>query len=276
MAAVGNLIVYTNEPGEYVELPSTSTRYRIVEAAIHLGLSILETSEGRRSLAEVATAIVRARRNRKRPQQDVYQGSLEDMPIWIRRFLASMRENFPAVFLSDEVEGEAEAERLEWANDMREYDAGLAGNLYLSRVLIDNMVYARQNYNVAGDSYSMFKFQMGISIAHEIVHLLTGFVSGTPRPDTPPSITLDPYGTRRRGEAGRLWESVLLGGVVEFWSSNDDPLGVRQAGMPFLFADGRRNTDGYQVSLNYINEIINGGKSRQLSFAFVKVQSLNV
>jgi hypothetical protein len=62
----------------------------------------------------------------------------------------------------------------------------------------------------------LFKFQMVISVAHEILHFLTGFLTGNLKPSTPKGVTAEPYGQPRVGEAGRYWESKLLGGFVEF------------------------------------------------------------
>ncbi|KAM6523989.1 hypothetical protein FSOLCH5_004596 [Fusarium solani] len=249
-------------PGRWFDgvepLPSTSTRYKIVEASVHMGLSILETPEGRQSLARVARAIIEEGRSEQPPRRDIYKGSLKDMPAWINRFLTSMRFNFPAIFIHDEVGGEAEAQRLDWGDNMQDYDAGLGGRISLSSALIDNMVYAHQQLpQMAGDSYIRFKFQMGLSIAHEIVHLLTGFITGDPNPLTPPEVSLLRYGDSEAGEAGRYWEHILFGGVVEFWSFNDDPMNVRQTGTAYFFENGDRDATGYAVSLGYMNEFAN-------------------
>ncbi|KAJ4132847.1 hypothetical protein NW754_015661 [Fusarium falciforme] len=119
-----------------------------------------------------------------------------------------MRFNFPAIFIHDEVGGEAEAQRLDWGDNMRDYDAGLGGRISLSSALIDNMVLLR-------------------------------------------------YGDSEAGEAGRYWEHILFGGVVEFWSFNDDPMNVRQTGTAYFFENGDRDATGYAVSLGYMNEFAN-------------------
>ncbi|KAJ4259709.1 hypothetical protein NW762_007640 [Fusarium torreyae] len=186
------------------------------------------------------------------------------MPYWINKFLRSMRADFPTVFLKEGLPGEAQAERLAWEGGMGAYNAGPAGNMYLHSVLIDNMLYARQNTDIAGSSYNLFKFQAGVSVAHEIVHLLTGFVTGSTQLYTPPKVTLENWGNRLSGEAGRYWGNLLLGGVVEFYSSDNDPLGVRQAGTPYLFGTSRPDAIGHRVSMQYIAEMLDDG-SRTLT-----------
>jgi hypothetical protein len=201
--------------------------------------------------------------SRRRRPTHIYRDSLSNMPAWIRRFLQSMRRNFPPVCIAGppHVRGEAAAEKDDWGQDMMQYDAGAAGVLFLSEAIISNMSHARQqDPTTAQFSYQLFKFQMAISVAHEIVHFLTGFITGTMVPDTPPRVTAEPYNDRADvGEAGRYWESIILGGFVEFWSSTTDRLGVRQAGMPYLFNTGNQQTSTSQkVSMAYIEDFLDG------------------
>jgi hypothetical protein len=172
-----------------------------------------------------------------------------------------MRGNFPPVCIAGppHVDGEASAEKNDWGHDMMQYDAGAAGVLFLSEAIISNMSHARQqNPTIAQFSYQLFKFQMAISVAHEIVHFLTGFITGTMQPDTPPRVTAEPYNDRADvGESGRYWESIILGGFVEFWSSPTDRLGVRQAGVPYLFIRGNQQTStGQKISVSYIEDFL--------------------
>ncbi|KAI6085743.1 hypothetical protein F4821DRAFT_239949 [Hypoxylon rubiginosum] len=266
MAAVQNLNVYVEiENSDEMELISTtSVRYQIVEAVTNLGLGILESPQGRASLVQVATEIIQQRNNppgkkKKEPIAHIYDQPLGDMPHWIDIFLQKLRENFPSVFLLD-TPGEAVACRQDWkGTDMKKYDPKVAGTLQLNQTIIKNMAHVRgQPPNVAGDNYNRFKFQMAITVAHEMCHLLTGFLSGSARPPTPPGVSLDNYGDRLKGEAGRYWESILLGGVVEFWEDKNDPLKARQAGMPYIMEDSRSSVPARAVSPTYIHNFLNG------------------
>lgn len=73
---------------------------------------------------------------------------------------------------------------------------------------------------------------------------------------------MEPYKRQKDlGEAGRYWESIILGGFVECWSSASDPLGVRQPGIPYLFNPGStQSATGRQVSMSYIQEFLAEGK----------------
>ncbi|KAK8030213.1 hypothetical protein PG993_011504 [Apiospora rasikravindrae] len=256
MPRIGELRIFLVENETESELPPTSTRYQIIEAAIHLALSLLESEKGRQSLVDVAKAILEEYNDRGRGH--IYRDSLTNLPGWIDRFLKCLRGDFPSVYISEGIPGEAQARRHSWGNDMKKYEAPDAVDLFIHKVLIDNVVYCRNNPEITGNAYQLFKFQLGVVIAHEFIHCLTGFFTGTSSANTPPNVTLPHYGNTRTGEAGRFWESKLLGGVLEMWSSPEDGLGVRQPGTPYLFEGGGRDKSGRRVSMEYISDFNKG------------------
>ncbi|KAK8112450.1 hypothetical protein PG984_012976 [Apiospora sp. TS-2023a] len=149
---------------------------------------------------------------------------------------------------------------------MSKYSGEQAGLVSVSKDIIENMLYSlQQGPSVAGDSYDTFKFQMGISVAHEIVHLFVGFLTGSKRPITQPSVNMPGFDIDDdEGESGRYWERIFLGGVVENWSTKDHPMGDRQPRTPYLFDDAHTTSSGRPVSMTYMKEFINGGKSSYL------------
>lgn len=279
MSTIGleNLQIYFEEDtGGQSELLPTSTRYRIVKAIIHLALCVLETPEGRRSLADTAWAIIRARNNtpgsRSRRPHHIYTDSPARMSYWIDRFLSSMRTNFPGVVIAERgLEGEAEVEKYDWGSDMQDYDPRDAGVLHVRKAIVANMTNVLpQHPSDDTINYDLFKFQMVVSVAHEMLHFLTGFLTGTATPDTPPAVNAAPYTevSGDQGEAGRSWQRLLFGGFVEMWSVESDPLGPRQPGTPFLFPSGPSSTTaGREVSMAYVQEFLNQGKSHNVAVA---------
>lgn len=270
MSSVQNLEVYNDKSKRSARrerdlelLPTNSTRYRVVESVILLGLRILESPQGKNSLIRIATEVVQQRDfppGDRPPVPHIYNRPLAEMPRWVDFFFGRLRSNFPVVLLCD-IAGEASATKKDWGTDMSQYDPQEASHFEFNKTIINNMIYVRhQPPNVTGDNYNCFKFQMAITIAHEIVHLLTGFLTGTARPYTPPGVSLGNYGNRNMGESGRYWESILLGGVVEFFEDGNDPLQERQAGRPYLIEDSRNNVPAQLVSTTYINNFLNGRK----------------
>ncbi|KAI2604690.1 hypothetical protein GGR54DRAFT_621583 [Hypoxylon sp. NC1633] len=158
---IPNLQLYTDEDqpkGEHLQLPQNSTRYQIVEAFVHLGLCLLESPQGRESLANTATKIVQERDANRQPIPHLYNKPIEEMPKWISLFLSSMRNNFPMTYLS-KMEGEAMAVRQDGVNDMEQFHPRVCGYININRTIVNNMIVCHQNPNSA-DNYSRFKFQM--------------------------------------------------------------------------------------------------------------------
>lgn len=159
-------------------------------------------------------------------------------------------------------EGEARTQRQQWGSNMGNFYGQDAGAMSFNRILIDNMNDARQQMTSANSrqNYVRFMFQMGVSVAHEICHLLMAFLTGNNRENTPVTIALNGYRQGRSGESGFALEGSLFGGVVEFYFDENDPLGDRQASMPYRFESGSRNVPGVRLSQDYMTRFVNGCK----------------
>ncbi len=89
-------------------------------------------------------------------------------------------------------------------------------------------------------AFESFMFLMAITVAHEVVHFFTGFLTGYVLPPTPAEVSFLPskYNARwngvELGESGRAWEATLLGGIIEGVEDPSHPLGVYQAGTFYL------------------------------------------
>jgi hypothetical protein len=118
-----------------------------------------------------------------------------------------------------------------------------------------------------GEERNIFIFQMAISVAYEIIHLLTGFLSGRREPNTPPEIAAVGYvGDGDDGEAGRFWEIEALGGIVEFFADPENPDGPNQAGVPYLFRDLSSGSPVGPIGMDYIQGFAaSGGEFAVLS-----------
>lgn len=255
------LLIFSDEGqkiGENEPLDPSSTRYQEVERCIHMALKLLESPEGKNSLVKVAESIVTNRRSQKPPKPTLYQGG--PMSGYIDIFLRCMRNDFPMTYLSS-MEGEAMAVRQ--ANDMKSigvFEPKKIGYMDINRYVFNNMIAASKRNDT--ENYMLFRFQMVISIAHEIVHFLTGFLTGekADRLGTPPGTSAAGYGNRRTGEAGRYWEEFFLGGQMEMWPNaanrTGTPMYVLQAGTPYLMADGTPKAVAKLVDTNYIKQFM--------------------
>ena len=258
---VGNLFVHTDERGQDESLPPTSHRYRCVEAILHMALCVLETPRGRDTLAEVGKQLVTERNNSRTPGPLLFQGSLSQMHKCVDHFLQKIRATFPYVYLVY-LKGEAAAQKLDWGgSDLAQYDPQAAVYLSVNRTIVNNMIYAMQQSSTAGTNYKRFKFQMVISLAHEIIHCFTGYLTGNSRALTPETISMPGFTQGIAGESGRYWENLFFGGAILFYKDSNDPLGTRQAGIPYLVSGAFMSSEARRVSEDYIINFLSGSSS---------------
>lgn len=265
MARIGNLEMFTDEGAtgsqEDVELPPTSLRYRTVESFLDLALRILECPQGRESLVQVANALLDEFEGQKPPVPHTFKGARTRLPNYITHFLQKLREDFPFVHL-EWADGQATTDRYDWGSDCSQYRPKSAGFIIVHRAIVNNMIYiSQQSSEVAGNNYERYQFEMGITMAHEIVHLFTGYITGTMYPITPRIVTCNPYVHGKEGEAGRYWELKLLGGVLECYTNKNDPLGLRrQAGEFYIVKPGFGNAEARAISDDFITDFLAGSK----------------
>lgn len=183
------------------------------------------------------------------------------MPKWIDFFLTKVRSDFPMLYLAH-IKGEAVCVRQ--ANDiksLRDFSPKHIGYMDTNRYIVNNMIVASQKGETS--TLTRFQFLLAVSISHEIVHLLTGFLAGEKANTlhTPPDTSVEGYGTRTKGESGRFMEDLLFGGQTEMWQNHQDPAGVIQAGIPYLLDDGLPKSRARLINTAYINSFVKGGKS---------------
>lgn len=107
--------------------------------------------------------------------------------------------------------------------------------------MFDDLVHASQVVmNPYGDAdyltrenalrnFERLLFLLGVCVAHELVHLFVGYLTGEAVPSTPPHIAYPGTGGTLVGEAGWHWESAMWGGgKLENIEEPYDPLGVRK------------------------------------------------
>ncbi|KAF4471292.1 hypothetical protein FALBO_1789 [Fusarium albosuccineum] len=278
---IGNLTIFKDPTGvmtvqggrtptHYSQITPDDKRFETIAVSIHIALALLESRDGKSWLVRTATKILEIRTHRRDPH--IYNDRPERLRYWIDHFLQEMRSDFPNVYLTNTVRGESRMKKFDWGRDIRRYNAKAAGILQISKMLVDNMVAVGRKaltYKTTSDegykncmlNWETYIFQLGISIAHEIVHFLTGFLTGARFPDTPSGVTYLGFEDNEKGESGRYWEGHLLGGVVDFYEDFRDPLGSLQAGVPmftyaYLENNRQENVRWVRISQDYIRRFI--------------------
>ncbi|KAI0536633.1 hypothetical protein GGR58DRAFT_528110 [Xylaria digitata] len=239
-------------PPPTVVAATGSIIFRVVSTVIDLGLSLLEMPRSKNALVEVGTKFLSCAAN----FDHIYEDSPGNMIWWVEVFLSKLRSSFPPIVLTNRLAGEGFMLRANWglgSTKMEQWDPKKAGKLSLNKMIIEHLIRAGEVISNPGQrrvdylpAYEGFLFIMATTVAHEMVHLFIGFLTGYRSPDTPKEVTFlaplynDLIATSTRiGESGRMWESLVFGGAIETAEDISNPLGVYQAGTLYLVNDQR-------------------------------------
>ncbi|KAK4128646.1 hypothetical protein N657DRAFT_695958 [Parathielavia appendiculata] len=153
--------------------------------------------------------------------------------------------------------GEGETEKSDWARPAKGlagYVGSKAGLLSLNKFIFETIVKASEQFQKGNKDYvRTYELQMalmGITVAHELCHFFTGYLTGQKEFHTPPGIRyldrdLNVINGKLVGESGRAWEASLIGGELRHLTEpladgappEKHPLGYRQAGDLWLLND---------------------------------------
>lgn len=134
------------DPANIALMQPSSRTFRLTAFALHFGLSVLESPQGRSSLVATARDIWSTWSNRQRRGMHFQQGNTAmdatQMNRAVNEFLASVRENPPNIIISTRVTGEGLTQRVHWANRFNRYNAKFAALFRLNRT-----VYSTDSYD---------------------------------------------------------------------------------------------------------------------------------
>ncbi|KAK2690436.1 hypothetical protein QWA68_011234 [Fusarium oxysporum] len=187
------------QPGyDYAQtrLPDTSVEFRAAATVVNLALSMLETPEGRSCITQIGHKFIASRSS----FHHIYEDDPRHMPWWVDFFLNRLRATFPNVVLSNHIKGEGQAQKSNWARGglkMRQWDPSLAGIMRLNKKVFENMITAGNNSASTNQpdelaAFESFMFFVSVIIAHELMHLFVGFLTGYAWPSTPPQLSFLP------------------------------------------------------------------------------------
>lgn len=97
--------------------------------------------------------------------------------------------------------------------------------------------------------------RVGITVAHEMEHVFTGYLLKNPTTHTPPNVSYGGFGTYAFGESGRYLEGDVFGGFLDMKlevSGNMEVIAVRTYAQTFI------------LSYDQVKAIIRRRKSRPL------------
>ncbi|KAI0153025.1 hypothetical protein GGR57DRAFT_153908 [Xylariaceae sp. FL1272] len=245
--------------GQFERVGRNDERHQLVQVIVEGALQLHERKDCKRSLIQTAREIViglRAARHSslwKLGRRD--SNELPEMPDYVDKFLRRIRSDFPTILL-DATEGEAFVIREHWAKGDQNAtvhswsSAKVLGVVHLNQHIINCMISCKAKHP---DMFHAFMFQMIISTAHEICHLLTSALTGgSDPPKTPERLKLDDS----QGEAGFYWELYALGGVTLFFVDPGRPNDIQQAGIPWMLDGKGSKAHGIQVQQAVMNNFV--------------------
>jgi hypothetical protein len=111
---------------------------------VDLALRLLENGRGHAVLITVGKRIVAERRAEAarvnngpsttgRPAAGIYEGDIDDMPVWVDRFLRQIREVGIPICVCENLSGYALTQRWRWGSDMAMYDCGNSAIVYIHK-----------------------------------------------------------------------------------------------------------------------------------------------
>ncbi|KAH7176976.1 hypothetical protein EDB81DRAFT_850758 [Dactylonectria macrodidyma] len=235
------------DPFDTPVIPQSSRTFRVTAFVFHLGLSLLESPRSREALYQMISKTYQVSPYRTR-RTFIWTGNLqtdrERTHQLVDSFLSKCRTDPPNITVSDRITGEGVAIRLDWpgflgARDPSVYSPKWAATFRINKMLVDAAVRVAEAGNV--ESLQRYLFLLSLSVAHELVHMLMGYMFGSSDTDTPPLINYPPGGANSpRGESGRYWERAVFGYFIESYFDSRSSMGANQSGILYGVLDGRR------------------------------------
>ncbi|KAJ0116773.1 hypothetical protein J7T55_009924 [Diaporthe amygdali] len=274
-------------PGPAVDEATEAALGQCVDVA----LKLLEEGRGNTVLVNIGKQIVAERREAARagtaPEVGIYSGDIEDMPIWVARFLGQVRQSGIPICVCDSLVGYGLTQRWAWGGDMEDYDCRTSAVVYIHQGLVESLLKSKSNIeqcttqlqNLTAEiqdgtkridnstratfqrlrraqanaqmSFERAVFCISAILAHEFVHCFTGFLTGGAEPGTPPGLNASPYSDREHGEAGWNWSRRTFGGLGHVWFGKDEPAEPEQFGVPTLLEYNKRSGGSFFYQLDH-------------------------
>ncbi|KAF5674640.1 hypothetical protein FCIRC_7705 [Fusarium circinatum] len=235
------------DPFDTPPLPESSRSFRVTVFAYHAGLSLLESRKSREALYQLISETYRLTPYRTR-KTFIWTGNLQTdrdrTHQLVDSFLSKCRTDPPNITISDRIKGEGLAIRVNWpglleARDPNAYSPKYAATFRINKSLVDAAVSVAESGDVEG--FQKYLFLLTQATAHELVHMIMGYLFGSSDTLTPPLLNYPPGGANSpQGESGRYWEQKVFGCFVEAYYDPRSPLGTSQTGILFAVSDGRR------------------------------------
>lgn len=128
-----NLTPRDTRPSTWTQVSSSSDKFLAVSHLVHLGICMLECTEGRRCLVDCGERVVHGWDLDQRMYN--FQTYGRSMRYCVDFFLDSIRQRFPNVRLTSTIHGEGSTRGVTWGSRLQEYNPSLAAAMNLNRIV---------------------------------------------------------------------------------------------------------------------------------------------
>ncbi|KAK2768654.1 hypothetical protein FQN54_000510 [Arachnomyces sp. PD_36] len=240
---IGNFFVGFRRPDPTAALYKVEVntpQYTFVANAAAIAIKVLQTQKSKNALVRLALAISSHTPTRA-PIQNVTQAShVVDL------FISKISQKFPGIIVDATI---ADVRMLgyhvgvAWQGSLDQFNTR-SQVVHVNAARLQDLISAANTTpasNHGRTQFRIFMFQLANTLVHEVGgHLFMTFISQNmlsptgqlQRPFTPESVTYSDYGSQGVGESGRLLESAIFGGSMEYF--RDNTAGDRQAGVPYI------------------------------------------
>ncbi|KGQ06474.1 hypothetical protein BBAD15_g8209 [Beauveria bassiana D1-5] len=254
---IGELEVFSQQrtsgrdqgPLDYHSISDVEPVWITLESALDVALCLHETPEGIQALTDLGVLIVQGL-FRLGNGHTFGNRNMSEMRRHVILFLQIVRRRFPQVYIRSSGRSDAITDRRMWGTDVDDYDPKVAARFYVRDWIVDEVIRDPSRANI-------FKFHLVIALAHEIVHLFVGYLTGDPNVLTPPNLSARGHGSSTAGESGNYWERTFLGGTLEMWFPRGSVEAPGSAHAYLLLETSRGPRMARRISPTYIDNMVN-------------------
>ncbi|KAK2759311.1 hypothetical protein FQN54_002789 [Arachnomyces sp. PD_36] len=242
---IGNFVVVFRPPNpqqSLYKIEVNTSQYTFVANAAALAISVFQTEKAKEALTELALGLSQAS-----PMRVPFNGNPNLARQAVNLFVNKISQRFPAIVIDttiNNIQVLAFHVGRPWHGSLEQFDTRRQ-MVHVNASRLEDLMAAANLESASSQARAAFRtfmFQLANTLIHEVGgHLFMTFLSQNivdeagqlARPITPEAVTYSNYGSAGSGESGRVLESILFGGAMEY--SRDPAAGSQQPGIPHVF-----------------------------------------
>ncbi|KAG5980140.1 hypothetical protein E4U55_004363 [Claviceps digitariae] len=212
-------------------LDSSDPKFICIAVAVQFGIDLLCSRRGFRALALGGRRILDTMKQIKPIDKDPLK-----CKEYAKDFLERIVQDFPVIVLRDLKKGTNGRTYKQDREEQKLHQASIIeinvfrNTLIRKEKLVDMLLNAQQSLQISSNAqqnqqqlsdgrklerFRTILFRIGVTFAHELCHIFTGYLLGNAGWHTPPNVFHGRPKNIEIGESGRLWEALTFGGSMD-------------------------------------------------------------